>query len=71
MFADLGAKIDRETAGNEIRAAALAALTANESGGTAEADRFSPPQMEVLSRTLANKASGDRPVSTKALRIWL
>ena len=71
IFEDLSEAIDRATAGNEARAAVLAALTANGSGGAAGAYRFSPPQLDALSRSLADEASVDLPVTKRAVRNWL
>ncbi len=71
IFDDLGEAIDRETVGNEERTAVLAALAANGSGGAAGVRRFSPPQLEALSRTLANQTSAGLSISTRALRNWL
>ena len=71
IFEDLGEEIERATAGDQARAAVLAALTANGSSGAAAAYRFSPPQLEALSRTLAGEGSVDVPVSKQALQNWL
>ncbi len=71
IFEDLGEEIESATAGDQVRAAVLASLTANGSGGAAAACRFSPTLLDSLSRVLEGEESLDASVSKQALRIWL